>query len=232
MTRLKLFLAALAVLLPLPAFADITGHYLFDGKVEFTVEVASDGKSRIDVPGKLAIIGRDGTDYLIMESEDGPKVFLLRDMIGAALPKEARQYPEAIAFGIAAGKPVTVAGQQGAGWLLKLVKGPDADRKKQIEFALSADPGLAPIGDVFRRTVAPMLDASVSLFPVSSGFGARVADLLAKGTPLRVMPIDTAAARSETPVVEFKSLDTAPIGAARFELPAPVTPVSDLAGAG
>lgn len=233
MTRLKLFLAALFALLPVPAFADITAHYQFGGTTELTVEVASGGNSRIDVAGKFAIIRRDSTDYVVVQDKDGPKVFELKEAIDLAkgvIPKTASEKDKELQFGITAGQAVTVAGSPGAGWMLEMIKGPESDRKKRIEFVLSADPALAPVGDVFRRSIETILDVMGSLFPEESGFGARVTDLFAKGTPLRITPVEAGAAKPEGPIIEFKSLDPAPIDAKRFELPAPVTSVNELMG--
>lgn len=232
-TRLKLFLAALAALLPVPAFADVTAHYLAGGKTEVTVEVASAGNSRIDIGGKFAIIRRDATDYIVVQDKEGPKVFELKeaaDFVKAVIPKGPNAKDEGILFAISAGPALSVAGRPGAGWMLEMVKGPDAEKKKRLEFVLSADSALAPVGDVLRRTVDLALEVMGDLFPAETGFGTRLTELFAKGTPLKVTAIEPGAAKPEEPVLEFRLLDTASIDAKRFELPAPVTSIDQLMG--
>ncbi|MEP9358523.1 hypothetical protein [Sphingomonas sp. KR3-1] len=230
MLRTKLLFAALLALLPMPALADITAHYTAGGK-ELVVEADQAGNSRLDVAGKFAIIHREGTDYVVIDDKDGPKVFELAEMaslIKGFIPKGGDPKAAEMRFGLAPGAAVAIAGQQGATWNLMMVQGDEASQKRHVEIVVAADPALAPVGDVFRRAIAIAADFFGQMFPAETGFSARLTELFAKGTPLRITPVDEAAAKPEAPLIEFKAFDTARIDPKHFELPAPVTSADEL----
>ncbi len=230
--RTGLFLAALLALAPSPALADVTARYAVGGK-ELVVEVDDGGNSRFEVGGKFTIIRRDGTDYIVIQEKDGPKVFEMAglvELMKGILPKtpEAAE-KEKIAFGAVAGTdPITIAGIAGAVWQMRMLEGPADDRKRYVEIVTSADPRLAPVGQVFGRTADVALEFMANFIPESSLFGGTVREILAKGAPLRVQPVDPA--KKEEMLLEFKSLDTAEIDAKHFELPAPVTSIDEIFG--
>jgi len=230
--RTSLVLATLLALVPMPALADVTARYAAGGK-ELVVEVDEGGNSRVEVAGKFAVIHRDAVDYLVVYDKEGPKVFELQGMVElfkGIIPKTPDAEAKGFEFGIAPGAPVAIAGQQGAAWKLLMVKGDDASKKKHLEMVVSADPALAPVGTVFQRTIGTLSEFFAAMFPTDTGFSAKVAELFAKGAPLRITPVEEGAAKPEGPLIEFKSLDTAEIDAKHFELPAPVTPTEEIFG--
>lgn len=231
--RTRLFLATLLALAPMPALADVTAHYSAGGK-ELVIEVDEGGNSRLDVGGKFTIIHRDGTDYVVVPDKDGPKVFELQamvDLVKGFIPKTEDPKAKEFQFALAPGAATAIAGQQGDAWKLLMVKGDDDSKKKHIEMVVSADPRLSPVGDVFRRAIGTVTSFFGAMFPEETGFSARLTELFAKGTPLRVTPIEEGAAKPEGPLIEFKSLGTAEIDAKHFELPAPVTSADEIFGA-
>ncbi len=233
MNPLKLMLAALVALLPLPALADVTAHYQMGGKTELTVEVASGGNARLEVVGKFALIRRDAVDYLVVHDQAETKVFELSEMIDFAkgiIPDTKDPKAGEIGFGVVAGPAATVAGRPGMIWNLAMVKGPENDRKKQVEFVMSLDAALAPVGGVFQRTIVSLNDLLLRLFPAETQFVPRLSEVMAKGAPLRITPVEAGATKPEGPLIEFKSLDQSAIDAKHFELPGPVTSIDELMG--
>lgn len=233
MFRTKLLLATILALAPMPALADVTARYTAGGK-EFVVEVDEGGNSRIDVEGKFAIIHRDGTDYIVVNDKDGTKVFELQamvDLVKGIIPKNADEKAKAMQFVLTPGAAAAVAGQQGAVWNLVMTEGDAASKKKRVEMVVSADPQLAPVGNVFRRTIGTVTEFFGAIFPEETGFTARLTEFFGKGTPLRITPVEEGATKPEGPLIEFKSLNTAEIDAKHFELPAPVTSADEILGA-
>ncbi|MBB4837504.1 MULTISPECIES: hypothetical protein [Sphingomonas] len=231
--RTKLFLATILALAPMPALADVTARYNAGGK-ELVIEVDDGGNSRLDVGGKFTIIHRDGVDYIAVTDKEGTKVFELQamvDLVKGFIPKSEDPKAKEFQFGIAPGTAAVVAGQQGEAWKLLMLKGDEASKKKHIEMVVSADPRLTPVGNVFRRAIDTVNSFFGAMFPEETGFSARLTELFAKGTPLRVTPIEEGAAKQDGPLIEFKSLDTAEIDAKHFELPAPVTSADEIFGA-
>jgi hypothetical protein len=231
--RTSLFLAALLTLAPLPALADVTARYNAGGK-ELVIEVDDGGNSRLDVAGKFSIIHRDGVDYIAVTDKEGTKVFELQamvDLVKGFIPKVEDPKAKEFQFGIAPGAGVLVGGQQGEAWKLLMLKGDEASKKKHIELVVSGDAKLVPVGEVFRRAIGTANGFLGAFFPEETGFSARLTELFAKGTPLRITPIEDGAAKQDKPLIEFTSLDTADIDAKRFELPAPVTSADEIFGA-
>lgn len=226
-------LAALLVLAPSPALADVTARYAASGK-ELVVEVDDGGNSRVELPGKFAIIHRDGVDYILVYEKAGPKVFELQamvDLFKGFIPAAKEEEGKDIRFALVPGGAAAVAGQQGAAWRLTMAEGPADSKKRHIEMVASADPRLAPVGDVFRRAIGTLTDFFGTMFPPQTGFSDRLGELFTKGTPLRVTPVEEGAAKPEEPLIEFKSLDTAEIDPKHFELPVPVTSADEIFGA-
>ncbi len=230
----RLFLAALLALAPLPALADVTARYGMDGDKELVVEAAEGGNSRVELPGKLAIIRRDGADYVVLYGKTGPKVFELQAMVGlmkAMLPKAAAAAEAGKVRFVAEPGPAsaTVAGRTGSAWLLRMLEGPGQEHKGDVEIVTSSDPQLAPIGRIVARAAEVALDFMAGFIPESTQFGAAARDILARGTPLRIQPVD--AGKPGKTVLVLRSVDTAAIDPKHFELPAPVIPAEGVFGA-
>lgn len=210
----KLLLAGLLLLLPLPAFADVTAHYAVTGSQETIVIAADDGGNlRADIAGKLSIIRRDGVDYVAVADAGGDmKVTPLADvlaMLAAQLPSDDKR--PTLHFTLSAEGGEAVAGYPGM--LFKF--GPDSPAgeeagKRLIEVVLSNDPRLAPVGAFFRHLIEvanPVITAGMG----AGNFGEVANQLFAQGAPLRIGK-----------AFSLASIDTADIPASQFELPGPV----------
>lgn len=210
-------LAAILALVPAQALADVTARYSM-GKDVLTVEVDDGGNSRLGIEGMFSLIRRDGYDYVVMIPPGGEaKVTelgaLMQIMAGAMQDQKppAGMFPEP-KFALVSKGDVTVGGRAGTLWSFGPMAQPgDPKPQRAIELTMSADPALAPVGEVFRRTVMALLPQFSAIVPESSGFAPQAAELMAKGTPLRI-----------DKKFELQSVETAEIDPKRFELPAPV----------
>ena len=223
--RLKFF-AAMIAMLPMPALADVTVQYSSGKDAAVVIEADDGGDSRLTIAGKGGIIHRDGVDYLFAVTPQGEaRVTELKDFITvmSGVIGQSKPVPgaETMQFVIIPKGEATVAGRKGAAFLFGPAKRADGGKEeKQIEAVLSSDPALAPIGEVFRRTLTSTLPILAVALPESSGFARLATELAGKGTPLRLAPM-----------IEFVSADMAEIDAKHFELPAPVVSASEFLSA-
>ncbi len=216
--RLKLLLAGLLILLPVPALADVTAQYSAGPKDRLVIEADDGGNARASIGEKVAVIRRDGVDYVLVADATGDfRVARLGDVLalvagqlkgkqggdGAGLP--------ALTFEMRAGAEENVAGYGGTIWIFgPKPEAPGKEAGQQLEVVMSGDPALAPIGLFFRQLVEagnPLID---SMFG-GGNFPTASAELFAKGTPLRIGPM-----------LKLESVSTAEIAASRFDLPGPV----------
>ena len=210
----KLLLAGLVLLLPLPAFADVTAHYAVTGSNETIVIAVDDGGNlRADIADKLSIIRHDGVDYVMIADAGGEmKIARLADvlaMLAAQLPHDDKL--PMLHFTLSEEGGEAVAGYPGM--LLKF--GPESPAgeeagKRLIDVVLSNDPRLVPVGDFFRRLFGmanPVIEAALG----EGNFDEVGTQLLARGTPLRIGK-----------AFALASIDTGDIPASQFELPGPV----------
>lgn len=211
-------LAAILALLPLPALADVTARYSA-GKDVLLVESDDAGNSRIGIEGKFGIIRRDGHDYAVMTMSTGEtKVAELSGLLSlmstamAGKAKAAAQddAPE-MKFVLVTKGEAAVGTRKGAVWSFGPEVGLEGKAEKQLEFVMTGDPDLAPIGAIFGRTVETLLPLLNAVMPGTADFGPKAIELMAKGAALRI-----------DKVIELQSIDTAEIDAKRFELPAPL----------
>ncbi|MDF7777467.1 hypothetical protein P1X14_19575 [Sphingomonas sp. AOB5] len=217
--RLKLLFTALLMLLPVPALADVTARYSAGEKNELVVMVDDGGNYRAEVTGAVILIRRDGVSYIAVKNAKGEFVVTrteaLLEMLSAQLkPFAAQAAAKAdpkMKFSLLPGNSnETVAGRTGALWRFGPVK-PDtaeAERNKDLlEFVMSADPLLAPVGRVFHDMfgiIAPVAE----IFLGEADLTASGKELLGKGAPLRVGN-----------GLKLTSVDSADIAASQFELP-------------
>lgn len=214
--RLKLMFAALLMLLPVPALADVTARYALGEKGEDTLVIESDdgGNLRAGVGEKFLLIRRDGVDYIIVGDAAGTMKVARFDAVLEVVSGQMKTMvggtdATRMKFVLTEGGPETVAGRAGTIWNF----GPEEEGGKpgkMLDVVISGDPQLAPIGLLFRRMVE-------SIGPVMGGllgpgnFAALGTELFSKGAPLRVGP-----------VLKLLSVDTADVAASRFDLPGPV----------
>jgi hypothetical protein len=225
--RLKLLLIALLALVPLPALADVTAHYSA-GTNAVTIAADDGGNFRAEFGPTVTLIRREGVDYVVMQDSGGQaRVTRADDLL--AIVRAQMANPEtkppaelAMEFALTSTGDETVAGHAGTLWRFGLAGKPSVTGTpappppgSQLDFVISTDPALAPIGGVFRHVfdaVSPVMLAQLG----EGNFLPLAGELLAKGTPIRVGPLLT-----------LDSVDTAEIAAARFELPGPVLPAAE-----
>jgi hypothetical protein len=201
---------------PMPALADVTAQYVLGGKEALTVEVDDGGNARLGIDGKFSLIVRDGVEYCAITLKDQVLVVRYADLVALAKVKmksdsagQAKASQEDKLFVLGSGGAAEVAGRKGMTWTF----GPkdEAADGHMLEVVMSDDPELAPVGSLIRRALEPAIPVLTGLFPDASNFGARVTELLGKGTPLRVAPF-----------LEMASVDRKEIDPHRFDLPGPV----------
>ena len=223
--QFKRLAAALLALLPAPALADVTAHYTAKDQ-SLTIEADDHGNVRLTVADKFTLIRRDGVDYAVIRIPAGTDLVVRADdvlkMIAAQMqgahPPTSAATPK-LDFTLAQGSDETVAGHAGTVWNFgpappdaqagDSAKGAPAARDR-FDIVMSSDPALAPVGGFLRHlfdTVAPMF---LSTFG-DSNFVQRVDELFAHGAPVRIGPVLT-----------LTAVETTPIAADHFVLPAPV----------
>lgn len=220
--RALLLVAALGF--PGAALADVTAHYMLNGKDALTVEVDDGGNARLGIEGKFSLILRDGVDYAAITIKGRVLVVRYTDLIALAKVKlkaepVASMRDEDVIFTLASGAAVEVAGRKGTAWTL--VGKDKAPGTQRLELVMSDDPEIAPIGALIRRMAEPVVPILQGMLPESTGFGVQVLALLAKGTPLRVPPF-----------LELMSVDRKEIDPHRFDLPGPVLSAEEFDKAG
>jgi len=213
--RLKLLLAAMLMLVPLPALADVTAHYS-TGPDKVTVEAADNGDWRITIGGPLemVILHRDGVDYIVMPDKDGTERVARADQ---ALPIMTASAPmpdtSKMVFTATPGAADMFAGYSGTRWTY----GPEG--KQPIELLLSADPRLAPVGVALRGLAELVIDATGELLGPDA-----LRRMLAGGTLIRLSAPDRDQLK---PVVTLDTVSMDRIDPARFALPGPVMSGAD-----
>jgi hypothetical protein len=210
MRRTALLAAALATV-PLPAAADVTARYDL-GKEQLSVEVDDSGDYRAEIPGKVLLLRKAGVDYVVIFQAGTPLVIerqsflaIAKNMVPATPAKSAEPRLE---VQVAKAGEESIAGRKGTLWTI----GVDKPGGNMIEAVMSPDRDLAPVGAVF----ANVLDAGLQTFGAvipASNFAESIREVMAKGTPLRLMLMQE---------VRLRSVSTTDIDPARFALPGSV----------
>lgn len=211
--RLRMLLAGLLMLLPAPALADITAHYSAGEKDKVTVEADDGGSVRASFGDKFAFIHRDGVDYvLVADNAGGFAVGRLADVFELISGQLKGRVATEATIELRQGGEEAVADFAGTIWFLGPKEVPGQSNNQALDFLISGDTRLAPIGAFFRRLFgigAPMLG---TMFGGGEGNFASLADtLFARGAPIRFGPM-----------LKLESVDTADVPLSRFDLPGPV----------
>lgn len=220
--RFKTLFAALLMLVPVPALADVTAQYSAKDKT-VTIEAEDGGNVRATIADKLTLIRRDGVDYVVVKDAAGAfrvaRVEELLTMVraqmqGASPPRSATA--SKTDFILAAGGSETVAGYAGTVWKIGPAAPEGGDSGKTappanlLDVVMSPDPALAPVGAFFRHLiemVAPMIPQMAG----ETNFIERAGELFAHGTPIRIGPLLT-----------LTAVETGEIADDHFVLPGPV----------
>lgn len=198
------WIAALAALLAAaPVQADITARFAQESGPPITVQVRDNGDSRIVVTDGVYVM-RDGVAYMILTDPRGTFVTrqedfvaLMQELLTAVprLPGARDPVP-----GVEEQGTETVAGRTGTIFRVGAPGSTDT-----IDFVISEDPELAPVGRAMATLLGPLLTASMESTP---GLGAEMTGLFARGTVIRFGFM-----------WRLDSVDMAPVAAAGFELP-------------
>lgn len=223
--RFKPLLAALLMLLPIPALADVTAHYSVQDK-SLTIEAGSGGNVRVTIEDKFTLIRRDGVDYVVVKDAAGAaRIARVEDLLtmmraqiqGAHLPASAAD--KKIDFALIPAGSETVAGYPGTVWKVGPAaaaaaaeggdsgKAPPPDNLLQV--VMSADPVLAPVGGFLKHLAelaAPMIPQMAETNLID-----RARELFGKGTPIRIGPL-----------LKLTAVETSAIADDHFVLPGPV----------
>jgi hypothetical protein len=210
MTMIRALLVLLLIAAT-PARAQMAAVYTAGpGGPEVKIEVSASGDIRVSgdgAEGGMIILG--GETYLLDQGPEGPEVMRAEDF-GAAVSEEFAKLP-----GPPDGQPslgarfekrgeVEINGRKGTAYYLVM---PDFGSLDEPDLVISTDPALAPLG----AAMAVQLQNSLKILPGDAGalypFDAMIA-LLKTGAPLRHSGL------------ELVSVNTAPIPAERFVLPA------------
>lgn len=217
-----LLAAALLGLLPTPAFADVTARYAVGNDV-IVVEADDSGDYRAAIDGKATIFHRGGTDYLMLQDRPGGEAMItelsaflaLMGQVGAARSPEPGKSP---VFTLAQAGEAEIDGRKGTRWTMTI----DRPGEKALAAVMSSDPALAPLGVVFRRTIAAGIRFFAATVQNTGNFATVATELFAKGTPIEISgPI----------AVKLTSIDRAEIDPKRFELPGKPVDAETLAAA-
>lgn len=199
MTRLLTAFLLLA-LLPTAARADMTATFgRPGGRTEAKIEVASNGDLRWSQGDRAYFLSRDGTDYMVFPGPGGPRVMRYADYLaesGALGPHQDDVIRHLVADGTA-----TVNGRSGTAMFVR----PAATPNWPALLVIDPDPALAPLARAEARIFAMEDFGGLSATMVEE-----IKRGLAGGASLRFLNLD------------LKVINTDPIPAERFALPAEV----------
>lgn len=225
--------AAIAVLVAAPARADVTARYVIGpgptGMPPMIIEVNDRGDSRMTMGNSMAVLTLDGISYIVMADLGGTfvarqddvlaiqvesaRAFLNRDLPERQHGAHAPPIPAMPAFRAVQGGSETVGGRTGTIWSLQNSTSHAAP--PGMDFVVSTDPDLAPIGRAFARqftssraalrqmTGPPLADAD-------AGFFDGIMAIFERGTVIRWGRL-----------MRLESVDAHAILASDFVLPSP-----------
>jgi hypothetical protein len=206
-----------------PAFADMTANYVGPNNV-FTmkIEIAANGDIRGTTSNPNSyFITRGGHGYMVQASFNGPTVMRMEDIsvvmteqmkrIMPNMPSSIEDRPPS--FDLNKGGIVTVRGRQGIAYYLGNAKTHSANEQPVI--VISNDAKLAPLGVAMQRQFAMSAEAMSGVFGKSNPF-AQLQGALKDGAPLVFTGM------------ELDTVNTDPIPAAEFALPASPLSIEDV----
>jgi len=200
-----LLLPFVASAAPAPSASDLTAIYVSGGSEVMRLEIAANGDLRIGSGRDQYWLWHDGQAYIVSAGPGGPIVERVAD-IAAARAEAGTRKPAVVAESptkLVATTKTMVNGREGIIYAIRGVANPDP-----TWFPIySSDPALRPIAQALARKAAV-----IAMMPVTDSSAAEFDKMLASATPLRI------AGR------ELKTVENAPLPAARFALPAEPEP--------
>lgn len=226
----RLTVAALLALWASPAAADVTARYVAgaNAALAMTVEVNDRGDSRTSMGNQGAVLTVNGETYLLMADLAGTFAVRQEDVF-ALFAAQARAMTSDIAAGPAAAAPPdrsvavrqgseVVGGRTGTIWAVRSPGEESAARPGGrarpgegggIDFVVSSDPDLAPVGRVLARQLGASVDGMNRMIGPGWGrFGAAMRSIFERGTVIRFGRL-----------LRLESVATGPVPADRFALP-------------
>jgi hypothetical protein len=191
------------------ALADVTARFSQPQGPPVIVQVGDRGDSRMTVD-EAAYVTRDGVTYMILTGGDGTYVVRQEDFLAVFAELRAqgsRPDPSAAAprIAIAEQGTETIAGRSG-----RVFRVGDPDSSDAVEFVISADPELAPVGRVFSAQLVAFFPAGGQPVP---GLTEAMSDVLSRGAMIRFGEL-----------FRLQSVDLAPVPPSAFDLPsAPIS---------
>lgn len=204
----RAWLLAVLALAADPALADVTARFRQADGPPIVIQANDRGDSRMAVTDGVYVT-HGGVNHMILTFPGGAIVVRQEDFIAVMTELTSVVGPARPAdrgrIAITEHGRETVGGRSGT--VYRVGDEGSADR---LEFVLSTDADLAPIGQVFRAQFLPMLTAQSSTPP---SLAAAMTDLLSRGALLRFGSM-----------FQLEAVDAAPVPPSTFELPsAPVS---------
>ncbi|MGH6614934.1 hypothetical protein [Sphingomonas sp.] len=180
-------------LLPLgaPAFADITANYMApNNAMSMKIEVASNSDVRAATTNPNSyFITREGHDYVVQASFNGPAVMRVEDMASVMAEQMKKMMPnmpedkgkDALEFQLVKGGVVTIRGRQGIAYYGGMQKSGAPLGEPVV--VISTDPELAPLG----AAMSHQFDMSIAMMGQILGNKnpfKGMQDILKTGAPL------------------------------------------------
>lgn len=191
-----------------PALADVTARFRQSAGAPIVIQVNDRGDSRMTVTDGVYVTS-NGVNHMILTFPNGTIVVRQEDFLGLMAELSGVLAPPVTASGprieISERGRETVGGRSGTVFRV----GPPGSADS-LEFVISTDPDLAPVGRVFQAQFLPMLTTQRG---TPAGLAEAMTDLLSRGALLRFGTL-----------FRLEAVDNAPVPESAFALPG--TPIS------
>jgi hypothetical protein len=203
-----------------PALADMAANYVGPNKaLTMKIEIAANGDIRGTTSNPNSyFITRAGHGYMIQASFNGPAVMRMEDISVVMAEQIKRLMPnmppgaedQAPSFDLSKGGIVSIRGRKGTAYYMG--KTTTRSPTEQPVIVISTDPALAPLAVAMQHQFAMSIEAMSHMFGKASPF-AQIQAALKDGAPLVFTGM------------ELDSVNTDPIPASEFALPADPLPI-------
>ena len=207
MMRFSWLVALFALMVAGPALADVTARFSQPDGQPIVIQVNDRGDSRMAVTDGV-YVSRDGETHMILTMGEATFVVRQEDFLVlitefTALRGSAR--PAGGRIAISEHGRETVGGRSGT-----IFRVSEAGSREFLEFVISADSDLTPVGRVFRAQFLPFFAAQSATPPA---YTEAMSDLLSRGTMIRFGEL-----------FRLEAVESAPAPPSAFNLPsAPIS---------